>query len=149
MSIPFNPEQIDQLDRFVKAQEPVWPVVLNELQNERKESHWMWFIFPQLRSLGRSPVSHFFGLADLLEAEDYLTHPVLGKRLIKCTEILMQSKSTSAHGIFGHPDDLKLRSSMTVFSECDCAHDNFEQVLGKFFAGEADLITLSHLGSAS
>ncbi len=104
------------LNRFVTAQAPVFTTALEELKAGRKRSHWMWFIFPQLRGLGRSPTAEFYGLSSLDEARAYLAHPLLGPRLILCTETVLAVEGQSLHAIFGSPDDMKFCSSMTLFS---------------------------------
>src|SRR5215203_2448108 len=105
------------LERFVTAQVPVFSAVLDELKAGRKRrSHWLWFIFPHLRGLGRSPTAEFYGLGSLDEARAYLAHPLLGPRLILCTETVLAVEGRSLHAIFGSPDDLKLCSSMTLFA---------------------------------
>ena len=104
------------LDHFVAAQDPVYAGVLAELRAGQKQRHWMWFIFPQLTALGRSDTARRFGLSGLGEARAYLGHPVLGPRLLECTGIVNGVSGRSAHEIFGSPDDLKLRSSMTLFA---------------------------------
>ena len=109
-----------QLKRFVDAQELVFPAALAELRGGRKESHWMWFIFPQLRALGRSPTAQFYGIASQDEARAYLKHPLLARRLAQTTDAVLAHHDRSAHDIFGSPDDLKFRSSMTLF---DAASD--------------------------
>ena len=105
-----------ELNRFVTAQAPVFSAALDELKAGRKRSHWMWFIFPQLRGLGRSPTAEFYGLSSLDEARAYLAHPVLGPRLTLCTEAVLTVEGRSLHAIFGSPDDLKFCSSMTLFA---------------------------------
>ena len=104
------------LERFVIAQAPVFPAVLDELRAGRKHSHWMWFIFPQLRSLGHSAMADFYGIGSLEEARAYLAHPVLGPRLDLCTRLVLKIENNSLHQIFGSPDDMKFRSSMTLFA---------------------------------
>src|SRR4051794_34023027 len=103
------------LDRFVAAQAPVYATVLAELRAGRKQSHWMWFVFPQLAGLGRSPTATFYGLPGLDEARAYLAHDVLGPRLVECTGLVNAVTGRSAHEIFGTPDDLKFRSCVTLF----------------------------------
>src|SRR3954447_17701261 len=110
-----SPDSFD-LERFVTAQAPVFSAVLDELKAGRKRSHWMWFVFPQLRGLGHSPTAEFYGLRSLDEARAYLAHPVLGPRLILCTETVLAVEGRSLQAIFGSPDDLKFCSSMTVFT---------------------------------
>ncbi len=107
---PFN------LDRFVTAQAPVFTAALSELKAGQKRSHWMWFIFPQLRGLGYSSTAQFYGISSLEEARAYLAHPLLGPRLIQCTEAVLSLEGRSLHAIFGSPDDLKFCSSMTLFA---------------------------------
>jgi uncharacterized protein (DUF1810 family) len=104
------------LERLVTAQAPIFSAVLDELKAGQKCSHWMWFIFPQLRGLGRSPTAEFYGLSSLDEARAYLAHPVLGSRLILCTETVLAVEGRSLQAIFGSPDDLKFCSSMTLFA---------------------------------
>jgi uncharacterized protein (DUF1810 family) len=104
------------LERLVTAQAPIFSAVLDELKVGQKCSHWMWFIFPQLRGLGRSPTAEFYGLSSLDEARAYLAHPVLGSRLILCTETVLAVEGRSLQAIFGSPDDLKFCSSMTLFA---------------------------------
>jgi len=104
------------LERLVTAQAPIFSAVLDELKAGQKRSHWMWFIFPQLRGLGRSPTAEFYGISSLDEARAYLAHPVLGSRLILCTETVLAVEGRSLQAIFGSPDDLKFCSSMTLFA---------------------------------
>src|SRR5688500_16772015 len=104
------------LDRFVTAQAPVFTTALAELKAGRKRSHWMWFIFPQLRGLGYSSTAMFYGLSSLNEARAYLEHPVLGPRLVLCIETVLGIEGSTLHEIFGSPDDLKFCSSITLFS---------------------------------
>jgi uncharacterized protein (DUF1810 family) len=104
------------LERFVTAQTAVFPAVLAELQAGRKRTHWMWFVFPQLRGLGYSSMAAFYGIASLHEARAYLVHPVLGPRLDLCTRTLLELENGSLHQIFGSPDDMKFQSSMTLFA---------------------------------
>ena len=104
------------LNRFVTAQAPVFAAALDELKAGRKQSHWMWFVFPQLRGLGHSAMAEFYGISSLAEARAYLAHPLLGPRLILCTETVLALQGRSVHAIFGSPDDLKFCSSMTLFA---------------------------------
>jgi len=133
------------LEHFVAAQEPVWEQVLQELKAGRKASHWMWFIFPQHVELGRSQMARRFGLASLAEAQAYLAHPVLGPRLREAAELVNAVKGKTAFEIFGSPDDLKLRSSMTLFHAAGPAVPVFGQVLTKYFGGRPDGRTLELL----
>ena len=130
------------LSRFLDAQADMMPAVEAELRAGRKTSHWMWFIFPQLRALGRSGTASHFGITGIAEARAYLGHPVLGPRLVACAGmVLYHAGRTTAHAIFGSPDDVKLRSSMTLFAATDPAEPVFTAVLDAFFAGEADPLT--------
>ena len=133
------------LERFVAAQAPVIDAVRDELRQGRKRSHWRWFIFPQLAALGRSATARHFGIASLAEARAYLAHPVLGARLRECCALLLHIKGHSAHEIFGSPDDLKLRSCLTLFREADPDEPLFSQCLDRFYAGEPDPQTLALL----
>lgn len=135
------------LDHFVAAQAPVYPTVLAELRAGEKRTHWMWFIFPQLRALGRSPTAQFFGLADLSEAEAYLAHPVLGPRLVACTKLVNAVAGRSAHDIFGSPDDLKFRSCMTLFAHAAPAEPAFREALARYYDGVEDPRTLALIGA--
>lgn len=121
------------LERFVDAQAPVIDRVLAELRAAQKRSHWMWFIFPQLRALGRSDRALFYGLADLAEAEAYLAHPVLGSRLLECTEATISGHPRTAHEIFASPDDMKFRSCMTLFSQVPGAAETFNRAIDLFY----------------
>ena len=121
--------------RFVAAQDPVIGTVLAELRAGRKRTHWMWFIFPQLRALGRSERALFYGLADLSEAEAYLVHPVLGPRLVACTMAAMTGYPKTAFEIFGSPDNLKFRSCVTLFSNIEGAPETFGHALDVFYDG--------------
>ena len=133
------------LQRFVDAQEPVFPGVLVELRKGRKVGHWIWFIFPQIKGLGRSSSSEFFGISSLAEARAYLQHPVLGPRLIKCAELVNALESNDAEDIFGDIDAMKFRSSMTLFTHADPSNQIFFAALGKYFAGQLDSLTTAHL----
>ena len=127
---------ISHLDRFIKAQEKSYQIALKEIKNGRKLSHWMWFIFPQIDGLGMSSISRKYSIKTQQEARDYLNHHILGNRLIETTNALMKINQKSARGIFGYPDDLKLKSSMTLFKII--SHDDklFSDVLVKYFNGE-------------
>ena len=131
------------LDRFVTAQDPVIETVLAELHAGRKRTHWMWFVFPQLRALGRSERALFYGLADMREAEAYVAHATLGPRLVECTLAAMTGHPASAFEIFGSPDDLKFRSCMTLFSRAEGAPGEFGRALDLFYDGpDAATLTL-------
>jgi uncharacterized protein (DUF1810 family) len=133
------------LQRFVDAQNPVYEQVCAELRNGRKASHWMWFIFPQLRGLGSSPTATTFGISSREEAQAYLAHPVLGKRLRDCTLLVNEAEGRSAEQIFGYPDVLKFRSSMTLFASVTPDDQVFKHALQKYFDGEPDRLTLERL----
>ena len=130
------------LSRFVAAQNPVFSEVCAELAAGHKQSHWMWFIFPQLRGLGTSPMAQRFAIGSLAEARAYLAHPLLGERLRTCTQLVNGVEDRTAQAIFGYPDYLKFRSSMTLFaSAATGASEPFGEALAKYFAGEADPLT--------
>ena len=133
------------LQRFVDAQEPIYGTVIEELTAGRKRSHWMWFIFPQLRGLGSSPTAVRFAISSVDEARAYLDHELLGARLRECAGLVARIEGRSAEEIFGWPDDMKLRSSMTLFAHA--ADDNavFVAVLEKFYGGEEDPATPARL----
>ena len=132
------------LERFVIAQERVFQHVLAELNAGTKKSHWMWFIFPQIRGLGRSPISVEYAISSRDEAQAYLQHPVLGPRLKECTRLVLQVEGRSATDIFDTPDDMKFRSSMTLFAQVS-PDDIFQRALQKYFNGVADQLTLGRL----
>jgi uncharacterized protein (DUF1810 family) len=132
------------LQRFVTAQDAVLATVLAELRAGRKRSHWMWFVFPQLRGLGHSAMAQLYGIASLDEARSYLAHALLGPRLDLCTGIVVASAAPSLHALFGSPDDMKFRSSMTLFSCAAAADGNpYRQALDRWCGGEADVRTLA------
>ncbi len=133
---------IDSLDRFLTAQENMYPRALNEIRCGRKRSHWMWYIFPQLRALGKSAKAYCFGIANGEEARAYLAHPVLSARLLEITNALLALDTNDAVHIFGDIDAVKLRSSMTLFALVAPSEVSFQLVLDKFFGGEKDPITL-------
>lgn len=144
-----GPDPFD-LQRFVDAQDGVYDTVLAELHAGRKRSHWIWFVFPQLRGLGRSPTAERYGISSLDEARAYLDHDVLGPRLRECTRLVARSTRVSARELFGSPDDLKVRSSMTLFTLATDDPDrqaDFRGVLDKFYDGEADPLTVERLSS--
>jgi len=133
------------LQRFVGAQARTYENARRELQAGEKQSHWMWFIFPQLRGLGMSPMSIRYGISSLAEAGAYLNHPVLGPRLRECTHLVLRIERRSIHQIFGDPDDMKFRSSMTLFANTPFENQIFRDALLKFFAGKPDPLTLDRL----
>ena len=132
-------EQPD-LDRFVNAQDDggTYTHAVRELRGGRKETHWMWFVFPQIAGLGQSSISRRYAIASLAEARAYLRHPVLGRRLVECAEIVATSPAESADAIFGPVDAMKLRSSMTLFRNADPAEPAFGDVLDRYFGGRSD-----------
>jgi uncharacterized protein (DUF1810 family) len=136
---PLNPQ------RFLDAQAPVIAQALKELRAGSKQSHWMWFVFPQMAGLGHSPMAQHFALYSLVEAQAYLAHPVLGPRLHECTEAVLHVENHSAHEIFGSPDDLKFHSSMTLFHHAAPGDGLFRDALDKYFSGEEDALTLNKL----
>ncbi|MGV8875437.1 MAG: DUF1810 domain-containing protein [Rhodococcus sp. (in: high G+C Gram-positive bacteria)] len=133
------------LQRFVDAQDPVWNAVTRELKAGEKQTHWMWFVFPQLSGLGRSATAQHFGIADLTEAELYLSHEVLGPRLKKAARLTVGVEGRTVEEIFGYPDNLKLHSSMTLFAEATKGRSVYDEVLQKYFGGEFDGRTLDLL----
>ena len=142
-----TPPADDELERFVRAQDGVYEHVVNELRHGRKTSHWMWFVFPQLRGLGHSPMATRYGLASSAEALSYWQHPVLGRRLRECTELILAVKNKTAHEIFGSPDDMKLRSCMTLFNVVAPEEALFPGALTRFFQGVKDQRTLELLAA--
>ena len=130
------------LQRFLDAQQKIYDQALAEIQNGKKKSHWMWFIFPQISGLGFSETSKYYAIRNKAEAEAYLKHPVLGERLIRICDVLLQLPDNNANGIFGSPDDLKLKSSMTLFGYLDHSGPVFQAVLDKFFNSKKDIRTL-------
>ncbi|MEZ4864754.1 MAG: DUF1810 domain-containing protein [Caldilineaceae bacterium] len=133
------------LQRFVSAQAPTYATALTELRNGRKRSHWMWFIFPQIVGLGHSPTSQRYAIKSREEASHYLEHPLLGPRLRECAATLLAVDGHSAWEIFGSPDDLKLKSSMTLFAQVTPPDSVFAKVLAKYFTGQRDAKTLAIL----
>ena len=136
---------MDELSRFVDAQARVWDEVRAELAAGRKRTHWMWFVFPQLRGLGRSEMARRYGIASRDEAVAYLAHPLLGPRLRECVGLVLATEGRSAHEIFGSPDDLKLCSCLTLFREASGGDALFARALDRFHGGRADAATLALL----
>ena len=134
------------LARFVQAQERDYEQALSEIQSGRKQSHWMWYIFPQFEGLGRTSTSMRYAIKSAAEAEAYLRHPVLGPRLLEIARAALAVKGKSAFEIFGSPDDMKLRSCATLFASVSPAGSVFEQLLDRYFSGEPDYRTLALLG---
>ena len=143
MTDPFD------LNRFLSAQAGAYPQVLSELSAGQKRSHWIWFIFPQMKGLGQSSHSHFYGIGSLEEAIAYWRHPILGPRLEECTILVNQVQRRTIEQILGYPDDLKFRSSMTLFSRAAPDSAVFTQALDKYFAGKLDQLTLELLDETS
>ena len=135
-----------RLDRFVEAQRTSYDQALSELRRGRKTSHWMWFVFPQLAGLGSSPMAQRYAIGSLDEARAYLGHPVLGERLRTCTAAVNRVPGRSAHAIFGSPDDVKFRSSMTLFAAAAPDEPLFAEALATYFGAEPDPLTLAKLG---
>jgi uncharacterized protein (DUF1810 family) len=133
------------LERFVEVQARWIDEVQKELREGRKQSHWMWFIFPQLKGLGNSAMSNFYGIRSRKEVEAYLAHPILGPRLRSCTSLVMQVEGRSIDQIFADPDDMKFRSSMTLFATAESESELFKNALNKYFAGQPDKKTLRAL----
>jgi uncharacterized protein (DUF1810 family) len=133
------------LQRFVDAQQRVYPTVLDELRAGRKRSHWIWFIFPQVAGLGSSPTAARYAIASLDEARAYLSHELLGPRLHECTQLVNAVQGRSIGEIFGSPDDLKVRSSMTLFAHAADDKQDFVQLLEQYYDGEQDPLTLRRL----
>jgi uncharacterized protein (DUF1810 family) len=137
---PFN------LQRFVEAQNPVFARVCAELGAGRKNTHWMWFVFPQIAGLGHSQLARQFAISSRAEAAAYLDHPVLGPRLRECTRLVNATEGRGIEQIFGYPDDLKFRSCMTLFAHSSADNQLFTEAMRKYFAGEYDRATLDRLG---
>ena len=133
------------LQRFVDAQDVVFEQARSELREGRKRSHWMWFIFPQIEELGHSALASRFAISGREEAEAYLNHPLLGPRLRDCTRVVNLVEGRSVEQIFGYPDDLKFRSSMTLFAHATGDNQVFRDAIEKYFAGEFDPLTLERL----
>jgi uncharacterized protein (DUF1810 family) len=131
------------LTRFMEAQERDYQVAFAEVKKGKKRSHWMWYIFPQIEGLGFSEISQFYAIKDVQEAETYLKHPVLGSRLIRICKELLKQEGSDANMIFGSPDDMKLRSCMTLFASLENTDEVFQAVLNKYFQGTKDDKTLS------
>lgn len=133
------------LQRFVDAQQPVFDAVCAELRAGQKRSHWMWFVFPQLKGLGRSETARRFAIGSIAEARAYLAHPLLGPRLHECTALLLTATEPSINAILGSPDDLKFHSSMTLFARAAEDPTPFNACLNRYFGGRPDPVTLALL----
>jgi uncharacterized protein (DUF1810 family) len=146
--LPHGEEDPYELSRFVRAQKHVYADALSEITNGRKRTHWMWFVFPQLAGLGVSATSERYAIATVDEARAYLDHPILGPRLLECSESLLRVEGRSATAILGTPDDLKLRSCATLFASVSAPGSVFDRVLEKYYGGARDPKTLRLLGMA-
>jgi uncharacterized protein (DUF1810 family) len=139
MADPFN------LERFVDAQAPVYEQIRRELKVGRKQSHWMWFIFPQIPGLGQSPMSVRFAIASLDEAQAYLAHPVLGPRISECARLTLNVEGKTARDIFGPIDEMKFHSSMTLFARAAPDEEIFQRCINKYFVGAPDPATSARI----
>ena len=135
-----------EISRFMKAHQSDYQRALSEIKNGKKVSHWMWYIFPQMKGLGHSPMSEYYGIRDLDEARAYLADPVLGKHLTEICEALLSLDTDDATEVMGQPDDRKLKSSMTLFDAATESLDVFQMVLDKYYHGKKDCLTLKMLG---
>jgi uncharacterized protein (DUF1810 family) len=133
------------LDRFISAQEGIYDSVLAELRRGQKRTHWMWFVFPQIDGLAHSATSKYYAIKSIEEARQYSNHPILGARLLECAEAVLAVEGRSVSEIFGYPDDLKLKSSMTLFAYVADPRSVFVRILDKYFQGERDVRTLDLL----
>jgi uncharacterized protein (DUF1810 family) len=140
-------KEIGGLQRFVEAQRSTYDMALNEIRHGKKQSHWMWFIFPQLQGLANSEMSVFYAIKNMEEARDYLDHEILGARLIEISNELLKLDSSDASAVFGYPDDRKLLSCMTLFAEAAGGSSVFQKLLEKYFLGNKDSKTLVLLGA--
>ncbi|MCF7967480.1 MAG: DUF1810 domain-containing protein [Methylobacter tundripaludum] len=140
-----NANDTVDLSRFTTAQASIYDSVLEELKSGRKRTHWMWYIFPQLDGLGHSTTSKHYAIKSIEEARQYLDHPVLGTRLSECAEAVFTIEGRSISEIFGYPDDLKFKSSMTLFAYVAAPCSVFSRILDKYFNGERDTLTLQLL----
>lgn len=136
------------LDRFLDAQRGAYDTALAEIRAGRKQTHWMWFVFPQIEGLGSSSTSRFYAIKSAAEARAFLAHPVLGPRLRECADVVLHLRARSATEVFGSPDDLKLRSSATLFAAVAEPNSVFEHLLAQYFRGEPDKKTLELLANA-
>jgi uncharacterized protein (DUF1810 family) len=142
-----TPDGSHDLDRFVSAQHGTYKVALDELKSGAKRSHWMWFVFPQVAGLGSSAMATRYAIRSRAEAKAYLAHPVLGPRLRECAEALLRVRDKTAEQIMGQPDDVKLRSSMTLFAAISDPDSPFHAVLDRYYSGQSDSKTLQFLES--
>jgi len=138
-------DSTDRLDRFINAQNESLEEIIRELKNGEKLTHWMWYVFPQIAGLGQSATAKFYAIQDPSEAQAYLDHPILGKRLLECTKIVISLRGKSALAIFGDVDAMKFRSSMTLFMSVAASDSVFQEAIDKYFEGEPDRKTLDIL----
>ncbi len=138
-------DSLFNLERFTRAQDPIYKNVLSELRSGRKRSHWMWFVFPQIAGLGRSPTAKKYAISGREEADAYLNHPLLGERLRECTELVLAVEGRTINEIFGSPDNLKFRSCMTLFANVAADSQVFKDALLKYFNGDPDPLTVDRL----
>ena len=139
------PDDPFDLQRFVDAQAPVYERVRAELKKGRKQSHWMWFIFPQIAGLGHSAMAQRYAISSLDEAKAYLVHSVLGRRLLECTRLMIQVEGKTAYDILGSPDDMKFHSCLTLFARAAPQEEIFMDALEKYFGGAEDQGTVARL----
>jgi uncharacterized protein (DUF1810 family) len=142
-----SPNDPFDLGRFLIAQKPVYDRVLSEIRSGRKRTHWMWFIFPQIDGLGSSTTARHYAIKSIEEAEAYLNHPLLGRRLRDCAEAVLSVEGRSASAILGDPDDLKLKSCATLFASVSSPGSVFDRILAKYYDGERDAMTMVLLGN--
>ena len=142
LDVILNMTSLYNLKRFTDAQESMFSIALNEIKNGKKQSHWMWFIFPQIAGLGFSEMSKLYAINDINEAGLYLAQPLLGKRLIEISKALLDVEGKTASQVFGSPDDMKLKSCMTLFSSLENTNPVFQVILAKYFGGTKDAKTL-------
>ena len=138
-----NPANKHSLQRFIDAQQPVYATALSEIKSGKKKTHWMWFIFPQIEGLGSSEMAHYYAIKDMEEASSYLHHPLLGARLVEICNALFSLQDNNASVIFGYPDDMKLKSCLTLFAAVPGADPVFTRLLERFFGGKKDETTLA------
>ncbi len=137
---------ISGVERFVSSNQRDYPDALAEIRAGRKRSHWIWYIFPQIQGLGNSPTARYYSIESLQEAREFLAHPVLGPHLLEISNALLELDTDDPDAVMGFPDNLKLRSSMTLFEAADPSEEVFGKVLDKFYGGERDRLTLNILG---